>query len=46
MKNEIFENAVYQSPTEVLFMGNPLIEAIPSIGDPLEYAAQLMVIMP
>ena len=46
MKNEIFENAVYQSPTEVLFIGNPLIEAIPSIGDPLEYAAQLMVIMP
>ena len=46
MKSELFERAVYQNQTEVLFMGNPLIEAVPSIGDPLEYAGKLMVVMP
>ena len=47
MNEDLFEDAAYRKETEVLFMGNPLIEAVPYLGDPrTEYASKLMVLLP
>lgn len=39
----LFEKAVYHHETEPAFIGNPLIEALPSIGEPDDYLEKLMV---
>ena len=46
MNRNLFEKAVYRKESELLFMGNPLIEAVPFLGDPLEYGPKLLVRMP
>ena len=46
MNKGLFEKANYQKLSELAFMGNPLIEALPFLGEPQDYASRLLVCMP